>query len=364
MKHNSLQIPLTLIARKYKYISLFVMLFPAVAAAATIKLVEVAKVEPWSQGAAHTIYCEVDTPNIYLLSSHNSARLTWALPEGSQVTHGQLIAEQDGYYITKNIERLKIDIESASVQQGYTAAEYQRIQLLNEESLVSTSRLNDMYRLSIQADLSKKKLVQQLEELQYRKKNLQHFAPVNGQILKLKSQPGEYLSDGQTILKLQPIENKELICELPLKKYRQHNQLNTAKFTLNGNNDLTLDRSAISLKEDSQTLALYLRADKSMKQTLLLGERLQVVVSYLTQDISRVPHDALELADDGYYVWKLNDTQRVNRLAVDIVSTQNDYFLVKSPLQGGDQVVTFGKQGLAEKQQVKFNLNNIKDASL
>jgi len=340
------------------------MLLPAVAAAETIKLVEVAKVEPWSHGAAHTIYCEVETPNIYLVSSHNSARLKWALPEGSQVTYGQLIAEQDSYYITQNIERMKIDIESASVQQDYTAAEYQRIQLLNKQSLVSSSRLNDMYRLSIQAKLSKRKLEQQLQELQYRKKNLQHFSPVNGQILKLKSQPGEYLSDGQTILKLQPIENKELICELPLKKYRQHNQLNTAIFTLNGINDLTLDRSTISLKEDSQTLALYLRTNNNMKQTLLLGERLQVVVSYLTQDVSRVPHDALELADDGYYVWKLNDTQRVNRLAVDIVSTQNDYFLVKSPLQGGDQVVTFGKQGLAEKQQVKYNLNSIKEASL
>jgi len=340
------------------------MIFPAVVSAETIKLVEVAKVEPWSQGAAHTIYCEVETPHTYLLSSHNSARLKWALPEGSQVTRGQLIAEQDGYYITQSIERLKIDIESADIQQEYTAAEYQRIQLLNEQNLVSSSRLNDMYRLSIQANLSKKKLEQQLQELQYREKNLLHIAPVNGQILRLESQPGEYLSDGQTILQLQPIENKELICELPLKKYRQHNQLNTAKFTLNGNNNLTLDRSTISLKEDSQTLALYLRADKSMKQTLLLGERLQVVVSYLTQDISRVPHDALELADDGYYVWKLNETQSVSRLAVDIVSTQNDYFLVKSPLQGGDHVVTFGKQGLAEKQQVKFNFNSNKEASL
>jgi len=364
MKNNSPLLYLKLIARKCKYISLFVIIFPAVAAPETIKLVEVAKVEHWSHGAAHTIYCQVETPNTYLLSSHNSARLKWALPEGSQVTQGQLIAEQDGYYIRQRIEQLKIDIESAGVQQEYTAAEYQRTQLLNEQSLVSSSRLSDMHRLSIQANLTKKKLAQQLQELQYREKNLQHFAPVNGQVQRLASQPGEYLSDGQTILKLQPTENKELICELPLKKYRQHNQLNTAKFTLNGNNDLILDRSTISLKEDSQTLALYLRADKNMEQTLLLGERLQVVVSYLTQDISRVPHDALELADDGYYVWKLNDTQSVNRLAVDIVSTQDNYFLVKSPLQGGEHVVTFGKQGLAEKQQVKFNHEDNKGASL
>jgi RND family efflux transporter MFP subunit len=342
------------------------LLLPKLVTAETIKLVEVSTVEDWRHGATHTIHCEVVTPNAFLLSSHNSARLKWTLPEGTQVIEGQLIAEQDGYYITQRIEQLKIDIESANVQQKYTAAEYQRIRSLNEQNLVSSSRLNDMHRLSRQARLSNKKLSQKLQELQHRKNNLQHFSPVNGQILRLSSQPGEYLADGQTILKLQPLDNKELVCELPLKKYRQHNQLNTVKFTLNDNSELTLDRSTLFLKEDSQTLALYLHANKTSQQALLLGERLQVVVSYHAQDISRVPHDALELADDGYYVWKLNDEQRVNRLAVAIVSTQNDYFLVRSPLQAGDHVITFGKQGLAEKQQVNLSLHfeGSKEASL
>jgi len=346
------------------YISLAVMFSPSIIAAETSKLVEVAEVESWHQGATHTIHCEVETPNSYLFSSHNSARLKWVLPEGSQVIEGQLIAEQDGYYIAQSIMRLKIEIESAKVQLDYTASEYKRIRALNEKNLVSSSRLNDMHRLSMQANLSHQQLTQRLLELQHREKNLQHFTPVNGQVLKLESQPGEYLADGQTILRLQPIDNKELVCELPLKKYRQHNQLNEAKFTLNGNIELTLNRSTVSLKEDSQTLALYLRADKSTKESLLLGERLQVVVSYHNQNISRVPHDALELADDAYYVWKLNDAKSVNRLAVDIVSTHNDYFLVKSPLQQGDHVVTFGKQGLAEEQQVKLSLEGNKEASL
>lgn len=340
------------------------MLFPTVIVAAPIKLVEVSKVENWNHGATHTIHCEVKPPNTYLLSSHNSARLKWLLPEGTQVTNGQLIAEQDGYYIAQSIERLEIEIESAEVQEEYIGSEYKRIRSLNEKNLVSSSRLSDMFRLSLQAKLSTKTLEQQLQELQYRQKNLQHFAPVNGQILSMESQPGEYLDDGQTILKLQPIDNKEIICQLPIKKYRQQNQLSTAKFTLHGNIDLMLDRTTLSLKEDSQTLALYLHADKSILRSLLIGERLAVLISYHSQDIVRVPHDALELADDGYYVWKLNDEQKVNRLAVNIVSTKNDFFLVKSPLQGGDQVVTFGKQGLENKQQVKFNLQGNKEASL
>jgi RND family efflux transporter MFP subunit len=364
MKNNSLLLSLSSMVRQCKYISLSALLFPTVIVAAPIKLVEVTEVESWNHGATHTIHCEVETPHTYLISSHNSARLKWVLPEGTEVTHGQLIAEQDSYYITQSIERLKIEIESAEVQQEYTSSEYKRIHSLNEQNLVSSSRLNDMSRLSIQAKLSKKKLEQQLQELQHRQHNLQHFSPVNGQILSMESQPGEYLDDGQTILKLQPIDNKELICELPLKKYRQHNQLSTAKFTFNDNTELTLDRTTLSLKEDSQTLGLYLHADESTQRALLIGERLPIQVSYQSLDIARVPHDALELAGDAYYVWKLNEEERVSRLAVTIISTQSDYFLVKSTLQGGDRVVTFGKQGLENKQQVKFNLKSNNEVSL
>jgi RND family efflux transporter MFP subunit len=354
-----------IITRKYGYFGLFAMLLPCfINAAETISLVEVAQVESWDHGTTHTVHCEVATPNTYLLSSHNSARLKWALPEGTQVITGQLIAEQDGYYVAQSIERLKIELESADIEQSHSDSEYKRIRSLNEKNLVSPSHLNDMYRLLVQAKLSRKKLKQQLQELEHREKNLQHFSPVNGEILRLESQPGEYLADGKTILQLQPVDNKELICALPLKKYRQHSQLKNAKFTLDGSVELALDRSTLSLNGDSQTLALYLLADKTARKELLLGERLQVVVSYHSQNISMVPHDALELADDGYYVWRLNDSQRVKRLAVDIVSTQADYFLVKSPLLAGDQVVTFGKQGLVEKQQVELSLENHKEVSL
>jgi len=347
-------------------------------AAQNAKLVEVAIVESWDNGVAHKMHCEVTSPNIQLLSSHSAARLEWALPVGSQVIKGQLIARQDEYYIQQNITRLELEIERASLEQDYATQEHQRLLSLNKQKLVSTSQLNDMARLAKQATLSKKILVQQLKKLRYQEKLLQHFAPVSGEVMSMEAQPGQYLVDGETILRLQPTNNRELVCELPLNKYRQSNQLNKAKFTLHSDSktgtnsysdsnnevDLRLIRQTNILQKDSQTLLLYLQITSDSTPAVFLGERLQVNISFQTSAITRIPNDALELVDDGYYVWRLNGQKEVNRLAVSIVSTQNDYFLVKSDLRDGDNVVTFGKQGLAEKQLVTLTHKGTQAVSL
>jgi RND family efflux transporter MFP subunit len=318
------------------------------------KLVETATVKAWHNGATHQLHCRVQTPNIFHISSHNATRIQWLLPRGTQVSKGQLIAEQDGYYLETQINQLRIDRDSALAQQDYASDEYKRLQLLNKKNLVSPSRLNDMARLAKQAKLSKKLLETQLQEARFRQKKLQHFSPANGEIISNDTQPGEYLADGQNILKLQPLDNKELACELPLAKYRQNNQLQHASFTLNHDLHLTFIRKTQSLNENSQTLMVYLAPDSASAASLLIGERLQVEVSYQSTDITRIPYDSLELSSDGYYVWQLMSDKKVHRLPVNIVSTQSDYFLVKSTLQANDQVITFGKQDLADDQQVSL----------
>jgi RND family efflux transporter MFP subunit len=335
-------------------ITISALMMSALSYADSGKLVETANVKAWHNGVTHQLHCRVQTPNIFHISSHNATRIQWLLPRGTQVSKGQLIAEQDGYYLETHINQLSIDRDSALAQQDYANDEYKRLQLLNKKNLVSPSRLNDMARLAKQAKLSKKLLETQLQEARFRQTKLQHFSPANGEIISNDTQPGEYLADGQNILKLQPLDNKELACELPLAKYRQSNQLQHARFTHDHDLPLTFMRKTQSLNENSQTLMVYLAPQSTSAESLLIGERLQVEVSYQSTDITRIPYDSLELSNDGYYVWKLNSNQKVQRLPVNILSTQSDYYLVKSTLQANDQVVTFGKRDLMDDQQVNL----------
>jgi len=328
---------------------------PMLVFAETPAFVEIESTKAWRSGANHIIHCKVQSPNLYQLSSHSSAKLTWLLPEGTLVQKGQLVAEQDGYYLERNIERLKIEIATANAQQKYIEEEYQRLIALEEKQLISPSLLNDTAHQFTQTKLSLKMLVEQLKEAHYRQKNLQHFSPVNAQILIPQVLLGQQIGVGQNIVKLQPTDNKELVCELPLTKYRQNSQLKKAIFTLMDKINLSLSRHTVSLKEDSQTLKIYLSVTQENQKLILIGERLEVQVGYQTSDLVRIPHDALELAENAYYVWQLNNQNKVNRIPVSIISTQSQHFVVKSSIDAGDKVVTFGKQGLIENQDVRWS---------
>ena len=354
MIHLILPKPATRLTKSQLTMAILVLMMSSLSNAEPGKLVEAAKVKAWHHGATHKLHCRVQTPNIFHISSHNATRINWLLPRGTQVSKGQLIAQQDGYYLETKIKQLNIDIDSALAQQNYASDEYKRLQSLNKKSLVSPSQLNDMARLAKQAKLSKQLLIIQLQEARFRQQKLQHYAPAKGEIMSNDTQPGEYLADGQNILKLQPLDNKELACELPLTKYRQSNQLQQASFTLNHDIPLTFMRKTRSLNEKSQTLMIYLTPDETSADSLLIGERLQVDVNYHSTNITRIPYDALELSGDSYYVWKLARDKKVQRLPVNIISTQSDYFLVKSTLQANDQVITFGKQNLMDDQQVNL----------
>jgi len=336
---------------------LLALLTPLMSYGQSAPLVEVAKVKPWENGAAHNMHCIVAAPDLYQISSHTDARLLWSLPEGTQVSKGQVIAEQDSYYMDREIEQLKIDIASATVQDDFAQKELMRISALNKKQLVSASNVNQLSKLARQASLAKALLNAHLKELKYRHKNLIHYAPEDGQILTRQADLGKNLQDGEQILQFIPTSRNELMCEIPLQKYRQSQQLQNVVFTHTDKGSFSLNRQSYALDEKSQTVKIYLNANHETQQNMLIGERVKVTTRYYNSVLTRVPYDALELAENASYVWTVEADNTVKRMPVDVIETHANFFLVKSALKAGDSVVTLGKQGLRNEQLVSTTSN-------
>lgn len=351
-------LPLSFLSLTFLYSSIISLLILPPAFAQTSSLVKVAMIKSWQNGANHTLHCKVQSAHLFQISSVNSARLNWVSAPGTQVKKGQLIAKQNSYFLEREIEQLEIDIASASAEQDYAEKEFQRLNTLNKQ-LISPSLLNDMKRQLALATLVKARLNSQLNEANYRYSQLEHFAPQDGQVLELQAQPGQYLDIGENITRLQPANNKELMCELPLDKFRQNTALMDLVFSLGKDNKLTLLRTSRLVDEHSQTLRLYLASETSLQNTLMAGERLQVNVSYQSANLTRVPFDAFELTEKGYYVWRLDENNQVEKISVEVIATQKNHFIITSALKAGDLVVTIGKQGLTEKQKVTLTNKNL-----
>ena len=314
-------------------------------------LVRVVNVEPWVSGTKHTVHCRVDTPYLHQLSSHGEARLDWLKPPGSKVEKGQLIARQHSYYLQREVTRLSSDRDIATEEAEYLSSEYHRIQALDELKLVSQSSLKDLARRNRQAGITEDRLNNDLAEARYRLEHASHYSPVDGHVIDIQAAPGELLRSGANILRIQAEREKELICEVPLALYRQTNALGAAQFSLLSGEPLKLIRRGDQLREDTQGLNVYLKPTGD-STALLFGERLEVNLGYDEPGLSRLPYDALELDKDTHYVWRLNEKNQVTRKVVRIAASQENHVLIVSDLKPGDRVITTGKKGLSNDQQV------------
>lgn len=331
------------------------LLFSPVLLAQQAPLVQIAKVEAWQGGATNNLHCEVTAPYLHQVTSQGEAKLNWILPAGSQVIKGQLLAEQDSFYLLRNLEKLENDRAFAQSQLDYNKSEYDRLNSLRSQQLVSVSQLNDLLRQKTQAKLLLQRLDIQIFEARHRLDHSKHFAQISGQVVETQAMPGAHLDIGDPVLSLLAQEDKELTCELPLAKYRQSNQLKNVQFSLGERALLTIKRRDFQLQQDTQSLRLYLAlnaAPGQMRSPLFFGERLEVLMRYQKPGLSKIPYDAMELQENGYFIWQLSNDNTVQRLPVKLVSSQTEHFLIESSLVGGETLITLGKKGLSNGQQV------------
>lgn len=324
------------------------------ATAQDLLLVETGTVKEAGQGVHHTLHCQVTAPFLHQIASEADAKLVWSLPVGSKVTKGQLIAEQDDYYLNLRLAEVEIALQQASADLHYSQSEYQRLASLKQDNLVAASRLSE-FQLQLQTSQTTiARLNNNRQELTYRKRHLKHYSPGAGEIVAIQAQPGERVATGATILHLQAKKDKELQCKLPLELYVASDDLREAVFTLDDDAPLTLLRHSEQLQFSDQTLNIYLQPEADESDALFFSQRLHANLYFQRRHISRIPHNTLTQDLTHRFVWKLDKQNRVSKVDVDIIATESEHFVVAAPLEPDDRLVALGKDKLREGQTVRI----------
>lgn len=99
--------------------------------------VVVEKALQWQQVVETTLYCRVSAPFVHQISSHTQAELVNVRPVGSIVKAGELLAEQDGYYLASELAVIRTDLELAQTQLKHAEDELARLKTLRESDMVS-----------------------------------------------------------------------------------------------------------------------------------------------------------------------------------------------------------------------------------
>ena len=326
---------------------------PAQAEKLTKVIVE--PVEAWQKGIDTALFCQVSTPFVYQLASHADAELTQVLPVGSRVEKGAQLAQQDPFYLGRDIEIKKVDLQQANTELAYHQAEFERLASLKQQDMTSASRHNRL-KLQLQsAKLKQQRLQQQLDVLNRRFAHLHHYAPFAGQVVKLAAQPGQQLGQGDAILTLLPLQQKQLECKLPLNIYQQLDNLEQLSFAFE-QQPLPLREFSEQLDEKSQSITLFFDHTPAMP-AVLVGQRLQLNMLQQRDNASRIPYDAVKLESNKsgartYTTWMVDPSDQAVKVPLKILATSTTHFIVESTLKAGDRVIVRGAQRLKPEQKV------------
>ncbi|BBN82514.1 hypothetical protein PA25_24990 [Pseudoalteromonas sp. A25] len=334
-------------------LSIIGTLVPLYCQASNAPLVKTKPIKVWSSGLEHRLNCLVSLPFPLKISSDVDAKVSFVLPAGSFAKQGSLIASQDGSYLDFELTQLLKKQQIEKLNMTHAQQEFARLSKLSKQH-VSDSELNQLALQRDTAKLNYLNLASQIEELQKRLANLDHFAPSDGYILASLVSPGEFIANGAPIVEFAAQHGKELTCELPQTLLNTYTHQTNNKFMLDTGEHLTLKRSAASVDKTSQMLDLYFASKQQSFFDLKIGQRLQVTMRSAQSNLSIVPAESVILAHGQNYVWQIDKELRALKTPVKIVKNLGNSFVVHSQLVNTNQVVSLGQNGLKDQVKVKI----------
>ncbi|MBO4751939.1 MAG: efflux RND transporter periplasmic adaptor subunit [Bacteroidales bacterium] len=281
---------------------------------------------------------------------------TLRVKEGDKVTKGQLLATIDNAAAASSYEAAKATLERA--EDGYRRAKmvYDKGSLPEVKWIEVQTQLNQARSL---CDVAQKNVTDCMLR-----------APMSATVGKRYVEPGATVSPMQPVVRLIDMTQMCVRMSVPEADIAYIAKGDTVDVTVNAADSLQLkgvvDEKDISADAVSHSYLVRVRlvASKEEMKRVLPGMvcRVRMSGSASHQEEATggtrlmVPNRAVQIGNDGQrYVWKVVDSNRVERCAVTIGDLTANGVLVTKGLEKGDIVVTDGTQKIASGSVVNFN---------
>ncbi|MDO6445468.1 efflux RND transporter periplasmic adaptor subunit [Colwellia sp. 1_MG-2023] len=288
-----------------------------------------------------------------------SGRLISLASLGSKVKKNQVIAELDDRTLKLKYDEADALVANAQAKLTFEAAEVTRKKTLVEKKLISEKELEEaISNLNIakaNAAAAKAKLEQIAQDITYTKLK----APFDGIVAERLSNQGEYVNNGNAIIRLVETANVEASLFAPLTAYRflkESKQLAIKSPLGEGRADI----KAIIPVADSRSHLMEVRLDMSpfdwpigldIKAAVATGNSKQVLATH---------RDALVLRRDTMSIFIIDTENKAKQVNVTVGISEGDLIEVIGDIQAGDQVVIRGAERLRAGQTVNIKTNNDK----
>lgn len=321
--------------------------------------VNVTKIQSTTLSPVAWVSGSVVSRNNSQIAADVSGRLISLANLGSKVKKDQIIAELDDRALTLKYHEADALVANAQAKLTFESAEVKRKKTLVEKKLISEKELEEtianLNMAKANAAAAKAKLEQIAQDITYTKLK----APFDGIVAERLSNQGEYVNNGNAIIRLVETANVEASVFAPLTAYRylkESKQLAIKSPLGEGSADI----KAIIPVADSRSHLMEVRLDMSsfdwpigldIKAAVATGDSKQVLATH---------RDALVLRRDAMRIFIIDAENKAKQVNVTVGISEGELVEVIGDIQAGDNVVIRGAERLRAGQTVNIKTNNDK----
>lgn len=321
---------------------------PSVVQVATVSRTELAP----TVAVPGTIYSRNDVQ----VTAGVAGQLEMVAEPGTFVEKGESIARIDSRPLRLQRAEQEALLERAEINVRQLESQLRRQRELGGSNLVSEF---DIEQTAANRDLAisdaniTRVRIRQIDD-QVQRANIR--APFSGVIISRSHRAGEDVARGTSLAQMTDIQNLEVRAFVPLKHLPRTvvgDAINI--FATNASFEGQIRALVPTGDVRSQTFEARIDLPQSAAANWTVGQLVSVAVPIRARKVSlTIPRDALILRSNGTFVFRVNDDNVAERIAVEIGDSSGELVAVTGPLHEGDRVAIRGAENLQEGTPVKI----------
>ena len=331
---------------------------PVLAQQMPTQVVQVADVERTEIAPTVAVPGTIYSRNAVQVTAGVAGQLLSVAEPGTLVQQGEPVARIDRRPLLLQRAEQEALLQRAEINVRQLESQLRRQRELQGSSLVSEFELEQTEAnrdLAISDANITKVRIRQIDD-QIRRTDV--LAPFTGVVISREHRGGEDVARGDVLAQLTDIQNMEVRAFVPLKHLPRTVVGDTISVFAMGSAFSGRIRSLVPTGDvRSQTFEARIDLPASAREAWTVGQLVSVAVPIRTRKLAiTVPRDALVLRHNGSFVFRINDHDVAEQVAVEIGDSDGELVAVTGLLTPGDRVAVRGAENLNEGANVKITV--------
>jgi RND family efflux transporter MFP subunit len=287
------------------------------------------------------------------LATEVEGKLVLVKEVGTRVKEGAVVARVDPIFAKLKVEEFQAQIEADRARLNFLKSEVNRNKRLAVKNNAAQTRLDEV---RADREVARNELRISRVRLKLAREELRRHAiraPFAGVVAERLMRRGERAAVGDDVVRIVDSKTLEVQARVPLNTLNFVHEGEPLTLSINGKEISALVRTLVAAGDGiSRLLDLRIQLENG---AWTVGQTVRVALPTAKAEIVlAIPRDALVLRRDGAFVFRVDDENKAQRVAVKLGVASGDFVAVSGELKAGDRVVTRGGERLRPGSSVKI----------